>query len=126
MSSGTLLVVEDERIIALDLRSKLVRLGYTVLGMAHTGEEAVRMVDDLKPDMVLMDVILDGGMDGVDALCRIRERHAMPVLFVSACNDATTRDRAMKAGCVGFLSKPVDMHELAERLSAALIPACSE
>ena len=108
----TILIVEDERIIALDLRQKLRKLGYDVPGMAHNGRDAVRMAEDLNPDLVLMDIILEGDMDGIDAARIIRERCNMPVVFVSACNDMPTRTRAMHASPCGFISKPVETGEL--------------
>ena len=123
MEAAGILVVEDERIIALDLRSKLVRLGYRVLGMAHTGGDAVRMAGELTPDIVLMDIILDGDMDGIEAARQIRLDRPVPVVFVSACNDSSTMDRAVLLGCGGFVSTPVDSRELASCIEKALAGA---
>lgn len=123
METAGVLVVEDERIIALDLRSKLTRLGYRVLGTAHTGRDAVRLASELKPDIVLMDIILDGDMDGVEAARRILEHRLVPVVFVSACNDTSTKERAARLGCEGFVSKPVDSRELASSIAKALAGA---
>lgn len=120
MDKASILIVEDERIIALDLRSKIVRLGYVVVGMAHSGQEAIRLAGELAPDLILMDIILDGGMDGIQAAERILEERIVPVVFVSACNDQNTRDRAALLGCAGFVSKPVDSRELSSRLDEAL------
>jgi len=120
MEAEGILIVEDERIIALDLRGKVTRLGYTVAGMAHTGADAVRMAEERRPDLVLMDIILDGGMDGIEAAQRIREGRDIPVVFVSACNDLATKERACLAGCASFVSKPVDSRELAARIREAL------
>ncbi|MBI4805667.1 MAG: response regulator [Desulfovibrio sp.] len=119
-SQAGILIVEDERIIALDLRSKVVKLGYTVLGLAHTGTEAVRLAGELQPDLVLMDIVLDGNLDGIEAARRIRNGCQVPVVFVSACNDPATKERAGQLGCSLFVSKPVDSHDLAERLREAL------
>jgi len=88
--------------------------------MAHTGQEAIRLAAELKPDLVLMDIILDGGMDGIDAATQILQNRSIPVVFVSACNDHGTRERASHLGCAGFVSKPVDSRELAARLNDAL------
>ncbi len=117
---ASILIVEDERIIALDLRGKLVKLGHEVAGMAHTGGEAVQLAAELSPDLVLMDIILSGGMDGIEAARRIREHQDIPVVFVSACNDPLTKERANQAGCFGIVSKPVDAFELAARIREAL------
>lgn len=120
MENADILIVEDERIIALDLRVKLVKLGYSVIGMAHSGGEAVRLACESAPDLVLMDIILDKGIDGIEAARLIRERMDVPVVFVSACNDPSTKERADLVGCRGFLSKPVDLGELAECIRVAL------
>ena len=119
-SRAGILIVEDERIIALDLRSKIVKLGYTVLGLAHSGGEAVRLAEELQPDLVLMDIVLDGKLDGIEAARRIRSDRRIPVVFVSACNDPATKERAGLLGCSLFVAKPVDSHDLAERLREAL------
>jgi len=120
MEPAGILIVEDERIIALDLRSKLVRLGYKVSGVAHSGPDAVRLARELLPDVVLMDIILDGGMDGIEAAGLILSERIVPVIFVSACNDLSTKERATELGCSGFISKPVDSRELAAMILDAL------
>jgi len=126
MESSGILIVEDERIIALDLRSKLGRLGYKVTGLAHSGAEAVKLALELRPDLVLMDIILDNGFDGIEAARRIREQMDVPIVFVSACNDIPTKERARQLGCSSFVSKPVDSRDLAERIREALsgVGAC--
>ena len=120
MSQACILIVEDERIIALDLRGKVQRMGHCVAGMAHSGPDAVRMARELNPDLVLMDIILGGEMDGVEAARHIRQERDVPVLFVSACNDPATKERANDIGSRGFVSKPVDAKELSQRIQAAL------
>jgi len=118
--TGGILIVEDERIIALDLKGKIGRLGYKVAGLAHTGAEAVKLALKTRPELVLMDIILDGGMDGIQAVETIRKSMEVPVVFVSACNDMATKSRVLAVGCQGFVSKPVDARELAESIRNAL------
>ncbi|MFP5240430.1 MAG: response regulator [Acidobacteriota bacterium] len=120
MRPASIMVVEDERIIALDLCFKLKRLGHTVCGVAHNGEEAIRLAGELRPDVILLDIILEGGMDGIDALEAIRRSRPVPALFVSACADEATRSRAQAAGCSGFVHKPVDLDQLADRVRSVL------
>ena len=79
-----ILVVEDESIVQLDLRYRLERLGYEVVGVASRGEEAVSKADELQPDLVLMDVHLDGRMDGVEAAGRIRAARQIPIVYITA------------------------------------------
>jgi CheY-like chemotaxis protein len=77
---GRILIVEDESIVRLDLQQRLERMGHTVVGLASEGEEAVAKAVELKPDLILMDVRLEGEMDGIEAAGRIRERQATPVI----------------------------------------------
>ncbi len=112
MPNLTILIVEDERIIALDLRQKLRKLDYDVPCMAHNGRDAVRLAKELQPDLVLMDIMIEGDIDGIEAARLIREQSDIPVIFVSACNDNATRARAMSDGPSAFVSKPVEISEL--------------
>src|SRR3954454_258936 len=88
-----ILIVEDELLIAEDLKHKLHRLGHTVVGQAMTGEAAVQKVKEVQPDVVLMDIRLRGKMSGLEAAQRIREVHSAPVVFVTA--HASTLARTM-------------------------------
>ncbi|GAB6036807.1 response regulator [Fundidesulfovibrio butyratiphilus] len=114
------LIVEDERIIALDMRQKLRRLGFTVPAVAHNGEDAIRLAAQIRPDLVLMDIMLEGEMDGVEAAERIRLITQAPVVFVSACNDEPTKSRALNTSRSDFVTKPVNMDTLRVRMLAIL------
>lgn len=116
----TVLIVEDERIIALDMRQKLRRLGFCVPAVAHNGEEALRLAAELRPDLVLMDIMLEGDLDGVETAGRIRQISQAPVVFVSACNDEPTKARALKTTRSDFVTKPVNMETLKVRMLAIL------
>jgi CheY-like chemotaxis protein len=83
MIMPTLLLVEDERIIAFDLVRRLTTLGYTVLATAGSGREAIQQAVDLRPDLVLMDVGLLGGMDGLEAAAHIRAQAAIPIVYLT-------------------------------------------
>jgi len=103
------LIVEDERIIALATSANLKRMGCEVVGTAATGEQAVEYAVNTKPDVVLMDIMLEGAMDGIEAASRIRERHPnMPIIYCSAYTDAGTRVLAAKTGPKAFMGKPLD------------------
>ena len=82
--TARILIVEDEYIVAADLEMKLMRMGYQVIGSAVTGEEAVALADEHRPDIVLMDIQLQGSMDGTEAANAIRARSGTPIIFVTA------------------------------------------
>lgn len=116
-------VVEDEAVIAMDLRERLTALGYAVCGSAARGETAVDAIVDLRPDLVLMDVHLAGVMDGVEAAQRLRSRHDAPVVFLTAYADADVITRALQTSAYGYLVKPFEERELHATLQVALARA---
>jgi len=94
MVSPKIVVVEDEAVVALDIKSKLEAAGYIVAGIAASGEEAVELVGQVNPDLVLMDIRLRGKVDGIDAARQIRARHDLPVVYLTAYADEMTLERA--------------------------------
>src|SRR4051812_43846210 len=108
MSRGTILIVEDEAIVAADLASRLERLGYEVVGSARHGEEAVALVRSAPPDIVLMDIQLQGDLDGVETAAKIRSHHALPVIYLTAHSDAGTVARAKTTEPFGYIRKPFE------------------
>ena len=113
-------VVEDESIVAMDIMSSLRVLGYEVVGNAARGEDAIPGVCDLKPDLVLMDIILQGEMDGVQAAEAIHARLDVPVIFLTACADDATLQRAKVTEPFGYLIKPFEEWELRGHIEIAL------
>ncbi len=94
MKKAKILVVEDQNIVALNIRNKLKNLGYTVPGTASTGEEAIRKAELTNADLVLMDIMLKGGdMDGIEAAREIKTRLKIPVLYLTAYTDDETLER---------------------------------
>jgi CheY-like chemotaxis protein len=118
--NARILVVEDESIVQLDLQGQLRRLGYSVVGLASAGEEAVAKAAELIPDLVLMDVRLAGEMDGVEAARRIRAERQIPIIFLTAYAHAT--DSEASGSLRPCVSKPFGTREL----QAAIIQALSE
>ena len=116
---GTILVVEDEAIVAEDLSGKLGHLGYDVLGPTARGEDAVVIADQSRPDVVLMDIRLQGRMDGVEAAEKIRGESHLPVIYLTAHNDRATLDRAKLTRPFGYLLKPFDEHDLETAIEMA-------
>jgi signal transduction histidine kinase len=106
------LVVEDENIVAMDLRANLERLGYQVTDTVGTGRDAIRCAEEQRPDVVLMDIQLRGGMDGTEAAEQIRRQLNIPVVYLTAYSDDATLQRARVTGPFGYLLKPFEEREL--------------
>ena len=107
-----LLIVEDEGIVAADLETRLTRMEYVVVGKARTGDEALQKVAATKPDLVLMDIILQGPMDGIQAAQAIQALYPVPVIFLTAHADEGTMRRAKETGPFGYVLKPFDEREI--------------
>ena len=120
MSKATIVIVEDEVIVAADLENRLRMLGYEVSGTADKGEEAVSLVRSRRPDLVLMDIQLSGQMDGVEAAEQIRRECDLPVIFLTAHSDASTLARAMVSEPFGYILKPYEERELQIAIEMAL------
>jgi len=112
------LVVEDEGLIAHDISTRLTAMGHEVVGTAGTAEEALEMAADA--DIVLMDIRIDGPVDGVQAAELIRERYRLPVVFLTAHSDRPTLDRAKVTGAFGYLVKPIAHASLNTAIEIAL------
>jgi CheY-like chemotaxis protein len=119
MSKLRILVVEDERLIARDIAMQLRDFGYEPLGPAHTGEQAIEMAEELRPDLVLMDVHLGSAMDGIEAAQAIRAQFDVPTVFLSAFSGDANGTRAQLAKPAGYLAKPFEDYELREIIEAA-------
>ena len=115
-----ILVVEDEAIVALDIQSRLRYMGYEVAGVAGTGEEAVDKAGRLKPNLILMDIMLDGGMDGIEAAGLINENFGIPVVYLTAYADQQTLDRAKITNPFGYIIKPFEDRELQTTIEMAV------
>jgi CheY-like chemotaxis protein len=117
--NARILIVEDETIVQLDLQRRLERMGHSVVGVASRGEEAVAKAIELKPDLVIMDVRLDGPMDGIEAARRIRAQQGTPVVYVTAY--AATLEDARPQDVFGpCLSKPFLTTELQSAIARTI------
>ncbi|HDZ26431.1 hypothetical protein LCGC14_0735150 [marine sediment metagenome] len=115
-----ILIVEDERVSAEDIKMSLQRLGYPVSGIAVSGEEAVRKAEEMHPDLVLMDIVLKGKMDGIEAASEIRSRLDIPVVYLTAHADKKTLARAKITEPFGYILKPFDDKDLQATIEMAL------
>jgi PAS domain S-box-containing protein len=118
-----LLVVEDERLVALALEKCLTQLGHEVAALATVGREAVRQAEELQPDLVLMDIRLKGDMDGIEAAIRIHNTLNIPILYLTAYSDDSTLDRAREAHPYGYILKPFEERALKSAIEVALYTA---
>jgi two-component system, response regulator PdtaR len=121
-ASSRILIVEDELFVAMDIESVVLKAGHRTVGFAGTADRAVELTDQLRPDLVLMDIRLRGERDGIDAAIEIRERFDIPSLIISAHTDAWARQRAAPARVLGFISKPFDRALLEIALNGGLKP----
>ena len=113
MAKTNILDVEDESIVSKDIQHSLKKLGYNVVGSASTGEKAIDLAMELKPDLVLMDIMLKGQLTGIDAAEEIRNSLKIPVIFLTAYADDATLEKAKVTEPYGYIIKPfkeIDIH----------------
>ncbi|MBC8257814.1 MAG: response regulator [SAR324 cluster bacterium] len=120
MTTAKIFIVEDEAIVAESLNDQLESLGYIVSGQAASGEEALRKIKKKSPDLVLMDIMLEGEMDGVDTAQQIHELLGIPIIFLTAYSDSETLNRAKLTEPFGYLIKPYKERELHTTIEISL------
>ncbi|EJL33389.1 response regulator [Novosphingobium sp. AP12] len=120
MRAARILVVEDDRIVSRDIQEQLKRIGHSVAAATPRGEDAIALAAEHRPDLVLMDIRLEGEVDGIDAAEAIRTNSRLPVLFLTAYADEETVVRASRAEPFGYLLKPFDESQLRTAIEIAL------
>ncbi len=120
MPPKSILIVEDEALVAKDMQNRLISQGYDIAGWAISGEDAIAEAEASSPDLVLMDIHLKGSVDGIEAAEQIREKNDIPVVFVTALADDDTLDRAKVADPFGFILKPFSERDLHSTIEIAL------
>lgn len=121
-----ILVVEDEAIVARDLAERLEGLGYSVAGIAASGREALEMAGATHPNLVFMDITIQGPMDGVETATEMASRTDVPIVFLTAHTDTGTMQRAKGASPYGYLIKPLDEREILGTVEMAISRHASE
>jgi PAS domain S-box-containing protein len=116
----SILIVEDEAVVAEDLAQKVTTLGYRVLDIASTGEAALEISQAHPPDLILLDITLAGKLDGIEIATRIKEFSDIPLVFLTAHSDPETVKRATAAGSLGYILKPFRERDLEVQIRAAL------
>ena len=117
---NAVMVVEDEQLIAMDIADTLTKLGYDVTGTVSSAEACVQSAEIRRPDLVLMDIHLQGELDGIDAARMLRERFDIPVVFLSAYADERTVARVKQSAPLGYLLKPFRKSELRSAVEVGL------
>ena len=116
-----ILVAEDENIVALNIKKTLETLGYQVSGVVNNGEDVIKQVNKNQPDLILMDIMLKGLTDGIEAADTITKNYNIPIVFLTALSDEKTIDRAAFTKPYGYLLKPFTTHEMHTAVENALI-----
>lgn len=126
MIAARILIVEDDRIVARDIQHQLSRMGHVVVGMSSSGEDAVRLACSQQPDLVLMDIRLEGEMDGIEAARRIRDAHRIPIVFLTAYANDEVVHRASLTEPFGYLLKPFEEPQMRTVIQMALFKHASD
>jgi len=121
MDKTKILVVEDQTIVALNIKNRLKNLGYAVPSAVVSGKEAIREAELANADLVLMDIMLKGDMDGIEAARIIKSRFGIPIIYLTACTDFETFERAKLTDPEGYILKPFKEEDLCKNIETALI-----
>lgn len=119
MKTKKVLIVEDEMIIALLIERMVKNLGHEVVGKVSSGKEAVSVALQENPDIILMDIRLQGQMDGIEAMSIINEKVSIPVIFISGNTDKLYQEKVNNGDYIDFLSKPITITELSRSFKKA-------
>jgi DNA-binding response OmpR family regulator len=114
-----ILIVEDQNIIALDLKKALKRRGYTITGICNNSEDALKLTNENQPDLILMDIMLDGERNGIETAELINKEHTIPIIYLTALTDVDTYLRALKTRPSKYLMKPLEIESLERALEEA-------
>jgi PAS domain S-box-containing protein len=120
MVRAKLLIVEDEGIVALNIQRRLEGLGYSIVANVSSGEEAIEAAEEASPDLVLMDIKLEGNVDGIEAAAQIRSRFQIPIVYLTAYTNEETLNRAKLTEPYGYILKPFEARDLATTIEVAL------
>ena len=120
MSNISILIIEDEGVVAHDIGRRIKKLGYDVAGIKHSSDDAINWLQIHTPDIILCDINIDGPKDGVDVAEYVFNNNRTPLIFVTALSDRSTLDRAKKTLPYGYIVKPFDNHDLLTAIELAL------
>lgn len=122
---ASILIVEDEALVASYIEEVLAESGYRVAGVAASGPEALSLAEEMRPQLALVDIRLTGPIDGIELACALRQKFAIPAIFLSGFADDETTQRAQIAEPLGFLRKPFRPSQVFNAIERALNQANS-
>ncbi|MBZ2164619.1 response regulator [Methanobacterium sp. VT] len=117
-----ILIVEDEIIIAIDLKQRLESLGHDILDTALNGNDAIKKTRETNPDLVLMDIQLNGPIDGIEAAQQIQKLFKIPFIYLTGSHDNKIWERAQQTEPAGYITKPFDETEIQNAIELATLP----
>ncbi len=120
MAQAKIMIVEDEIIVAEDIKDILKKAGYVITSIAASGQEAVEKASEIRPDLVLMDIMLEGDIDGIDTAEKLKDKYNIPVVFITAYTDQETLQKAKMIEPYGYIIKPFEAVELRTIIELAL------
>lgn len=120
MNKPKILIAEDDCIMALELQETLQELGYDVPELVCSGKDVIEMSKKINPDLIIMDIRLKGGIDGIEAVTKIHSFSNVPILFLSGYADKGTLEKIKESGAVGFIGKPFDTARLKSTIKMIL------
>jgi CheY-like chemotaxis protein len=120
MNNKKILIVEDEAIVALEIKYRLTKLGYIVTGTASSGKRALELAEETKPDVILMDIKLKGSMNGLETATQIRDRFGIPSIFLTAFTDDGTIKQMKEIFNYEHLQKPFEVSDLDNAIKTTL------
>ncbi len=115
-----ILVVEDVGLIALDIKTMLFSIGFSDIKVAYNGTEAIRLSKTFLPDLVLMDIMLGDGINGIETARKILKDYKIPLIYITGSTDIETQEEALKTSPVSIINKPVHLPELEFAVKSAL------
>lgn len=116
-----IIIAEDEKIVAKDIENKLKKSGYDVIGVVSTGKDLLDKVSESLPDLVLMDIKLDGDMDGIETAQKLKDGYGLPIVYLTAYADKITLNRINDTKPGGYVLKPFKLSDLRQIIEAAIL-----
>lgn len=120
MASANILIVEDEAILAANMKMSLVEMGYSVAGIAPSGDKAIELAEEKDPNIIFMDIKIKGSIDGIETAKILYSKLSKRVIFITAHVDEATEQKASECNPMAFIAKPVEDYQYREIIDSAL------